>query len=315
MIKVLAGLLFFAGTTNAQLNWVRVDSLFGNLPASLKVFKTTDPLDGKPNIAYYAEVDMNDRSLELTVDTGYKRRLKPAEFYEKNNHPLLTVNCTFFNFDKNQNLNTVIRKGELLGYNVHSLPARGKDTFTYHHPFCAALGISKNRKADVAWLYTDSAKRFPYAFQSPVDHYRDSNQFIIFADLKRKYQPRKWKVQTAIGGGPALLQDGEIRISNNEEMKFSGKAINDKHPRTAMGYTTGGKLIILVIQGRFPNTAEGATLVQEAQILKDLDCTEALNLDGGGSSCLLINGIETIKPSDKEGQRPTPAVFIVNKSR
>jgi len=42
-----------------------------------------------------------------------------------------------------------------------------------------------------------------------------------------------------------------------------------------------------------------------------LGCVEALNLDGGGSSCLLINGIETIKPSDKEGERPVPGVFIV----
>ncbi|MFN9783889.1 MAG: phosphodiester glycosidase family protein, partial [Sphingobacteriales bacterium] len=38
---------------------------------------------------------------------------------------------------------------------------------------------------------------------------------------------------------------------------------------------------------------------------------EALNLDGGGSSCLLVNGRETIKPSDKTGQRPVPAVLLI----
>jgi len=38
-----------------------------------------------------------------------------------------------------------------------------------------------------------------------------------------------------------------------------------------------------------------------------------LNLDGGGSSCMLVNGKETIKPSDKEGQRAAPAVFIIKK--
>ncbi|HMT73686.1 MAG TPA: phosphodiester glycosidase family protein, partial [Chitinophagaceae bacterium] len=70
------------------------------------------------------------------------------------------------------------------------------------------------------------------------------------------------------------------------------------------------KLIILVVEGRNSN-AGGATLTQEAQILKDIGCWEALNLDGGGSSCLLINGKETIKPSDKSGQRPVPAVFII----
>ena len=121
----------------------------------------------------------------------------------------------------------------------------------------------------------------------------------------------KWKMQTAVGGGPVLLQEGKIRITNNEELKFAGKAINDKHPRTAMGYTKDNKLIILVIEGRNPGIAEGATLTQEAQILKDLGCREALNLDGGGSSCMLVNGKETIKPSDKEGQRSVPAVFLI----
>jgi exopolysaccharide biosynthesis protein len=118
-------------------------------------------------------------------------------------------------------------------------------------------------------------------------------------------------METAVGGGPVLLQNGEILITNEEERMFAGKAIQDKHPRTAMGYTADGKLIILVVQGRTPGIADGATLPQLAQIFKDLGCIEALNLDGGGSSCLLINGKETITPSDKEGQRAVPAVFII----
>ena len=116
---------------------------------------------------------------------------------------------------------------------------------------------------------------------------------------------------TAIGGGPVLLQAGEIKITNEEEFRFSGKAIEDKHPRTAMGYTKNNKLIILVIEGRNPGIAAGATLKQEAIIFKDLGCWEALNLDGGGSSCKLENGKATIKVSDKEGERPIPAVFII----
>ena len=117
-------------------------------------------------------------------------------------------------------------------------------------------------------------------------------------------------METAVGGGPAVMQNGEIKITNNEELKFAGKAINDKHPRTAMGYARDNKLIILLIEGR-NNIAHGATLQQEAQILKDLGCFKALNLDGGGSNCMLVNGKETIKPSDSVGQRPLPAVFII----
>ena len=96
-------------------------------------------------------------------------------------------------------------------------------------------------------------------------------------------------------------------------MKFAGKAIDDKHPRTAMGYTADGKLIILAIEGRHPGIAEGATLTETAQLLIELGCVEGLNLDGGGSTCLLVNGKHTITPSDKEGERAVPGIFMVQK--
>ena len=122
----------------------------------------------------------------------------------------------------------------------------------------------------------------------------------------------KWKMRAAVGDGPVLLQEGEIKITNNEELKFAGNAINDKHPRTGMGYTKNNQLIILVIEGRNNGVAEGASLMQQAKLFKALGCREALNLDGGGSSCMLVNGKETISPSDKK-QRPVPAVFIIEK--
>ena len=220
-------------------------------------------------------------------------------------------------------MNVVIKDGKLVGYNIHSIPGRGKDTLTYWHPFRSAIGIYKKRYTDVTWLFTDSSKHFAYAAQLPVQPVKDSNIKYSLNDFLNQLPPlsgisrqgmkmhMRWKMQTAVGGGPVLLQNGEIKITNEEERMFTGNAINDKHPRTAMGYTKDNKLIILVVQGRFPGIAEGATLTQEAQILKDLGCWEALNLDGGGSSCMLVNGKETIKPSDITGQRPVPAVFII----
>ena len=77
----------------AQLKWTRVDSLFGTLPASVHVYKTTDSLDGSPNIAYYFEADLKDKNLEFTTDTTLNRRLTPSDFYLKNNKPLLVVNA------------------------------------------------------------------------------------------------------------------------------------------------------------------------------------------------------------------------------
>jgi exopolysaccharide biosynthesis protein len=107
------------------------------------------------------------------------------------------------------------------------------------------------------------------------------------------------------------VQDGKQLITNDEERMFTGKARYDRHPRTAMGYTASGDLIVLVVEGRHPGVAEGASLVHLADMLVELGCIEALNLDGGGSSCMLINGKETIKPGDKEGQRSVPGVFVI----
>lgn len=313
-----------------QVKWVNVDSLFGPLPLSVQVFKTTDSLDGKPFLAYYVKARLRDKQLDFSADTSLGRRLTPAAFYERNNRPLILVNCTFFNFDRSQNLNTVIKDGKLVGYNNHSLPMRGKDTLQYRHPLASAFGIDKRRNADIAWTLTDSSKKFAYASQFPASRVlKDSVRRPAFGDLKNYYSRfisgnitgpgygklnfKKWKMKTAVGGGPVIVQNGVVKITNEEELKFAGRAINDKHPRTCLGYTSDGYLIIMAIQGRFPGRAEGATLEQEAKLLIELGCTEALNLDGGGSSCLLINGRETIKPSDKDGQRPVPAVFIISK--
>ena len=220
----------------------------------------------------------------------------------------------------------------MVGYNPHFvIGIRGKDSSAKLVPNRSAIGINKKRVADIAWIITDSIKKFHLANQIPSKpHYRYQDWFeeIDFLNYdsitqylgneKDPFQSkdaRKWKMETAVGGGPVILQKGKIFITNEEEMMFRGKAINDKHPRTAMGYTKDNKLIILVVQGRFPGIAEGATLTQEAKILQDLGCWEALNLDGGGSSCLLVNGKETIKPSDATGQRAVPAVFIIHKNK
>jgi hypothetical protein len=301
-----------------QFTWKNVDDRYQPLPTSVHVFFTNDSIDGKPNVAYYVESNLKDKHLVFSTDTTDGRRLTPTQFFEKNSQPLLVVNSTFFEFVHQRNLNLVINGGKLLAYNKPGLPGKGKDTFTYRHTFPSAIGINRKRKADVAWTYTDSSSHKTYAIQVPAQALRDSSEAFTLRKA-RKYTSttsthgrlKNWKMRTAIGGGPVLVQDGKVKVTNNEEIKFAGKAIDDKHPRTAMGYTADGRLIIMVVQGRFPGKAEGATLTQLATMLQQLGCVEAINLDGGGSSCLLINGKQTIQPSDKEGQRAVPAVFMI----
>lgn len=316
--------LFIAPFCYGQYNWSRADSSFAPLPASVQVFRLQQRVDSQPVVAYAVLAALSSNELHFTTDTTYKRRLRPAAFYEKNNQPLLVVNGTFFEFVNHRNLNVLMRNGKLLAYNPHAIALRGRDSLLFLHSLRSAIGIRKNRRADVAWLFTDSSKKQPYAFQQPVRAWKDSVAQLTLPMLKSRMElqqgaersePRKWRVHTAIGGGPVLVQQGVIRVTNNEENMFPGKAISDRHPRTAMGYTADGKLVVLAVQGRMPGIAEGVTLVQLAEMLISLGCVEALNLDGGGSSCLLINGKETIVPSDREGQRPVPGVFMIHQKK
>src|SRR5690606_30860379 len=151
----------------------------------------------------------------------------------------------------------------------------------------------------------------------PVKAFKDSVSQLQMnkRDLKQlsnSFPEKKWKVETDVGGGPVLVQDNKMMITNDEEIKSAGKAIDDRHPRTAMGYSNDNKLVILVVQGRMPGVAEGASLKHLAEIFISIGCKEALNLDGGGSSTMIVNGKETILPSDKTGQRPVPAVFMIS---
>lgn len=312
MHKLFWLLCLVPASLNCQINWYKVDSLFGPLPSNVHVYYTNDPLNGKPNKAYYIAAPLRDKSLSFSAEVGNGKRFTPSEYFNALQLPLVVVNTTFFEFVQNRNLNAVVRNGQLVAFNLHNIAGKGKDTFTYRHVFASAIGISKKRKADIAWLFTDSASRYPLAAQVVVQSYRDSTLLLAQSQLPKTAKFKKWKMHTAVAGGPALIQNAQIQISNNEEQKFTGKQINDLHPRTAMGYTADGHLIIMVVEGRNPGIAEGASLTQLAQLMQSAGCIEALNLDGGGSSTMLINGKETIKPSDKTGQRPVPAVFVIS---
>jgi exopolysaccharide biosynthesis protein len=298
-----------------KLEWKNVSAEFGLSSNTIQVFASTSTtLNDSAFKAYYVLIHTDAPSLQMGVDTTLYRRLTPSAFYERLLAPTIVMNASFFEFKNNTNLNVLVHRGNLLSLNKQDIEGKGKDTLTYTHVLSSAIGMQKNGKMDIAYTYTDSNSKQVLYQQNPITPIKDKNAKLALNE-KEALKLKKWKLDWAVGGGPVLAKDGAIFISNNEEKKFAGKAIADHHPRTAMGYTKDGYLILLAVQGRMKNIAVGTTLTETAQILIDLGAVEAINLDGGGSSCLLINGKETIKPSDPTGQRPVPAVFFVKSKR
>ena len=148
--------------------------------------------------------------------------------------PASIVNGTFFSFETNQNLNLVIQDGKLLSYNA---PEKGKgiDSMKLFPTYRSAIGISRKRKADVAWTKADTS--LPYAMAVQVPIFRTGNYFTLNRNTGERRSVKtedtfsEWEVRTAIGGGPVLLQENEINITNEQEKRFAGKAIYDKSER------------------------------------------------------------------------------------
>jgi len=295
----------------APWHWQDVDGDYGPLPASVHVYRTADSLDGRPQVAYYVSAPLRDKELGFTAQVGYGKRYTPAQYYGQEGHPLLVINTSFFSFATNGNLNLVMRDGKMLAWNQPS--RKGKKDSIFHYTTRSALGITAGRKADVAWIFTDTTQPLPYAFEDGPVVATGADSIPTLAEMRDPHW-RRWKMQTAVGGGPVLVYDGRVRVTNEEEGLFI-HGEKDMHPRSAIGYTRDGRIIVLAVQGRTPGVAAGVTLAQEAKILLDLGCYEAINLDGGGSSCMLVNGKETIHPSDKGGERPVPAVFLITLAR
>ena len=117
-------------------------------------------------------------------------------------------------------------------------------------------------------------------------------------------------VNHIISGGPYLVKNGNVFIDMTEQ-KLG--AIGGKNPRTAIGYTQDGNLIMVAVDGR-EGASVGMTLRELAGFMQSIGCINAMNLDGGGSTVMYVNGRVVNMPKVKGGIALSNALTIDLKS-
>ena len=121
----------------------------------------------------------------------------------------------------------------------------------------------------------------------------------------------KWEnVKHIISGGPYLVKNGNVYVDVSEEKL---QAIGGRNPRSAVGYTSDGNLILVAVDGR-EGSSIGLTLHELATFMKSLGCTNAMNLDGGGSTVMYVNGSIVNNPPQPGGIALSNAVVISRKN-
>ncbi|MFN2587237.1 MAG: phosphodiester glycosidase family protein [Actinomycetota bacterium] len=111
-------------------------------------------------------------------------------------------------------------------------------------------------------------------------------------------------VLETIGGNPTLLEDGVITAEDCDDSYFC-----DRNPRTGVGVTATGKVLLVTVDGRQERSV-GMTPVEFAKLMRYLGATWALNLDGGGSTTMWVDGTIVNRPSD-HSERAVGSALIV----
>ncbi|MER5319951.1 phosphodiester glycosidase family protein [Streptosporangium roseum] len=113
-----------------------------------------------------------------------------------------------------------------------------------------------------------------------------------------------------MGGGVGLLRNGRVRISAKADGHASVVMMLRRHPRTMVGVTKSGGLILATVDGRNPGVTVGASMVEAAQLMRWLGAKQAINFDGGGSTAMVVGHKVINRPSDGSERTVGDGLFI-----
>ncbi|MGW0484436.1 phosphodiester glycosidase family protein [Nonomuraea sp. NPDC003214] len=114
-----------------------------------------------------------------------------------------------------------------------------------------------------------------------------------------------------VAGGVGLVRNGRTKIMAKRDGHDSVNMILRRHPRTLLGTTRNGSLILATIDGRKPGITVGASFTEAAQLMRWLGATQAINLDGGGSTAMVVGKKVVNQPADGRERAVGDALLVL----
>ena len=123
--------------------------------------------------------------------------------------------------------------------------------------------------------------------------------------LSTATEPSIKGARTAVGGGPALVHDGKAAPGRAQKT-------NERHPRSAIGWNS--KYFFFVeVDGRQPGLSMGMDVRELADFMVQIGCEEGMNLDGGGSAEVWLNGEIMNSPCFGRERSTATAIVLLKK--
>jgi hypothetical protein len=282
------------------MNWQRIDSLSARLPEGIAIYAGEN--EELPLRAWYARVALSKGKLlprvVVSADSSDNRE-NISEFAQRLRAPLV-VNAGYFTMYKTPagHMGLLMVNHRVLEPANRSV-ARGELRFPIVR---AAIGFDDNGKPHFGWVRSEGDSLFMWENALPNQPEKPANE--------PDYRNAKfWPMRDAVGAGPMLIYNGKIRITSEEEV-FFGTSIPLVHPRTAIGYDQNDNLLILIVDGR-QEQSRGASLAELASLMADLGAVYAINLDGGGSTAMVADGVLLNRPVGKTQQREVMSAIAI----
>jgi hypothetical protein len=137
-------------------------------------------------------------------------------------------------------------------------------------------------------------------------------------DVTTDYRPRlgstarQWAETPYIVGGAGLLRLRGKTIDSWRPERFTrADFVDGRHPRTLVGVGAAGEIWLIAIDGRQPGYSLGMTFRELQRLVGRLELVDALNLDGGGSTTMVVRGRIVNRPSDPAGPRKVSDALLV----
>jgi len=290
LFAVLSTIIF-----SQTITWTEITSNY-TLPTGIKVF-SGERVSPVLKI-FYIDVDMNNPDLVI--------------------HPYISSNKTINNFvpfvgayaginggffGGSSSFSAIVYPYEVKAQNVAAV-TRNSQSYPVIRSF---FGMKFDRTFDVEWIYHyGNIVSNIYRFDAPMPY--TNNQTTPFPPPLQANGNQYQNLLVGIGGAPTLVKNGQVNVTYNEEIMWgSGVGLDNGDPRTAVGYTADNHVIMIVADGR-QAASQGVGLPELAQIMINLGCVEAMNLDGGGSTQMAVGNQLVNVPSES---RPVPTILTV----
>ena len=143
----------------------------------------------------------------------------------------------------------------------------------------------------------------------------DLRALITHASLVQvvpRLSPDRGRLRTVVGGWPRLIVHGQSVADRADSLEGTFPRFSSaRHPRTAVGFSAdSSKLFLVTVDGRRESDS-GMSLAELARLMLDLGVYEGMNLDGGGSTTMVVDGKVVNSPSDERGERAVGSGLLV----